>query len=553
VVIGCSFAAAFGVSAVLYGRSRSADFDRHAQILEAVGRVRALDRQLSEQILAARFGLLNQDDSINATEEDLRAEDALLASRVRAATRVDATLDATLRDLDVSVSEKCAASERFKTENSILRNSTYYLPTAANDLAERLGSRTGASGDDGAILRIAQTGLAYNLIGDESAHQAHRRALEGLRAWSATAPEGVRDLTGLLIAHAEAIGREVPAVDGWVQKVTAGGVDESVAAVERLYQARFNALVAASNRYRLILYGWSLVLLCAVGVAGVQLRRAYASLETKVVERTAELREALAALWGEMKLARKIQEALVPASPAVAGCEIAAKMRATDDVGGDYYDVIRMRDSDWILIGDVSGHGVPAGLVMMMCHTAVRTVLAREPSVNPDTLLAIVNTVLTENIRQLGEDKYMTISAFRRTPDGRVTFAGAHQDVHIYRAAKNKVETLTSKGLWLGLKDDIAGALTLQDFQLDPGDQLLLYTDGITEAMRDGALFDVDRLRAVLQKSGGESAATVLASVFAALEGYDVADDATVVVVRQLDPLTANRLPSTAPVAVREL
>src|SRR6185295_16149590 len=135
---------------------------------------------------------------------------------------------------------------------------------------------------------------------------------------------------------------------------------------------------------------------------------------------------ALSVLWGEMKLARKIQEALVPTRPELSSCEIAVTMRPTDDVGGDYYDVLRVGGREWILIGDVSGHGVPAGLIMMMCHIAVRIVLQGELGIAPDRLLARVNVVLIENIRQLGEDKYMTITAFRRDPDGRVTYADAH-------------------------------------------------------------------------------------------------------------------------------
>jgi sigma-B regulation protein RsbU (phosphoserine phosphatase) len=128
----------------------------------------------------------------------------------------------------------------------------------------------------------------------------------------------------------------------------------------------------------------------------------------------------------------------------------------------------------------------------------------------------------------------MTISAFRRTPDGRIVFAGAHQDVHIYRAKTRTVETIATTGLWLGLRNDIADALTQQEFRLEAGDQLLLYTDGITEAMREGKLFDVDGVRSVLQEAGEQTASEVLVRVFAALDGYEVNDDATVVVVRQL-------------------
>jgi serine phosphatase RsbU (regulator of sigma subunit) len=536
ILIACSFAVALGVSALLYRESRFADFDRHARAVEAIGRVRSLDRQLSEQVLAVRFGLLNQYDSINESELGLGTASGELAPRVRDVVAVDATLGSALTELDAAIAAKRAAVERFKTENSVLRNSTYYLPTAANELGRRFGYQANAVRENGdmastTVQRVAQTGLVYNLIGDESARQGHLRALAELRIRQASVSDDLRQPLALVLAHGDIVAREVPAVDRWVKRVLSGDTDDKLTAIEHAYQARFDRIVVVSNRYRSVLYGWSLFLLVAVGFTGIQLRGAYAGLERRVLERTAELRHALAELWGEMKLARKIQEALVPAAPSLPDCEIAARMEATDEVGGDYYDVIRTRDCDWILIGDVSGHGVPAGLIMMMCQTAVRTVLRCDPDVGPDRLLALVNSVLTLNIRQLREDKYMTISAFRRSHDGTVCFAGAHQDVYIYRAATASVETLGSSGLWLGLREEIS--LPLQEFRLEAGDQLLLYTDGVTEATREGVMFDTAGLRRVLLEAGPRSAADVVVEVFRELEGFDVNDDATVVVVKQ--------------------
>jgi phosphoserine phosphatase RsbU/P len=178
-----------------------------------------------------------------------------------------------------------------------------------------------------------------------------------------------------------------------------------------------------------------------------------------------------------------------------------------------------------------------------MCQTAVRTVLRQDPEIMPDRLLSMVNSVLTENIRQLGENKYMTISALRRDPDGRVYFAGAHQDICVYRAASDSVECIETEGLWLGLKDSIDEALVTQSFQLGSGDVLLLYTDGIIEAMRDGSLFDVGGVRDVLAKARGKSAQQVLSELFTALRDFKLNDDATVLVIRQLN----NSLPAKQP------
>lgn len=535
-LLGGLFAGALAVSGVLYVRSQAADYDAHARVVEATGKVRHLDERLSEQVLAARFGLLNQYDPITGTEIELSSAGHTLGERIRTVVGSDAELTRAVGALEASIASQRGTVEHFKTENSVLKNSLRYLPTAANDAdaasIQAQGVDAGASSL--AVHRMVQAALVYDLIGDASTRDEHLKNLAALRDRAQTASGDLRADLELLMSHATVIGDRQPRVDGWVKQVLDNDTKERLGVVEALYHRRFGAAVATANGYRKILYAWSLLLLAAVGVAGVGLRRLYADLERRVAARTSELREALSALWGEMKLARKIQEALVPASPSGTNCEIAATMRPTTEVGGDYYDVVRMGEREWILIGDVSGHGVPAGLVMMMCHTAVRTVLKNDPDVMPDRLLAMVNSVLTENIRQLGEDKYMTITALRRDADGTVLFAGAHQDVYVYRAATDSVETQRTSGLWLGLRDQIGHTLSTKRLALSEGDLLLLYTDGITEARRDGKMFDTRGVRGVLGRARGKSAQQVLEEIFAELAGFEVADDATVVVLKQL-------------------
>jgi sigma-B regulation protein RsbU (phosphoserine phosphatase) len=218
-------------------------------------------------------------------------------------------------------------------------------------------------------------------------------------------------------------------------------------------------------------------------------------------------------------------------------------MRPADEVGGDYYDVIHTKSHEWILIGDVSGHGVPAGLIMMMCQTAVRTALERDPEMLPDRLLVLVNAVLTQNIRQLGEDKYMTITALRREADGRICFAGAHTDIFVYRAETDEVEALETAGLWLGLRPDAEGAFTTRELRLAARDLLVLHTDGVTEAMRDGLMFDTAGMREALGHAKGKTARQVLDDLLKALDGFELQDDATLLVIQKLegDPGNARR------------
>jgi serine phosphatase RsbU (regulator of sigma subunit) len=528
------FAVAFGVSAVIYLRSRSADFDAHARAVEALGRVRHLDRQLSEQVLAARFGLLNQYDPLTSSELELA--DALKRVHERVATVVGTTpeLDRSLRELDRSVGERRSALEHFKAENSVLKNSLRYLPTAAEEVTTALGAKAaGALGHD--INALVRAALVYDLIGDRGSREAHLAAIDRLA-------KGRGELTGdvgsdfdLLLAHARVIGDRHPSVDGWLRRASNEDVGEHLGAVERVYGALFGQAAATADQYRKLLYGWSLVLVVAVALAGLQLRKVYAGLEQRVAARTAELNRALDALWGEMKLARRIQEALVPSAPVLAGCNVAASMKPAEEVGGDYYDVIHTKNHEWILIGDVSGHGVPAGLIMMMCQTAVRTALEHDPEIMPDRLLVMVNAVLTQNIRQLGEDKYMTIMALRRDADGKIWFTGAHTDLFVYRADSNEVEVLETAGLWLGLKPDAEGAFTTRELRLRRNDLLVLHTDGVTEAMRDGRMFDTQGMRQALASAKGKSARQVLDDLLKALEGFKLDDDATLLVIQELE------------------
>jgi serine phosphatase RsbU (regulator of sigma subunit) len=533
--VGTAFLVAVGVSGALYARSRGADFRRHALTIETLGDIRHADELLSKQVLEARFGLLNQYDSLNTTEGELSRSVEELRRRIDAVVGMAPALTSALDQLDAAIAEQRQTVERFKAENSILKNSVYYLPTASRETGQELARLAGAGAYVQDVAGVSQAALVYNLVGDESARRAYVQALSQLEARSMDGlPRQVRELQALLL-HARVIRDKQPAVDAWVRNALGSAIRDQLEGVESAYQERFDAVVAASNGYRRILYGWSLLLAVAVGAASLQLRRLYADLERRVAQRTAELGKAMDALWGEMKLARKIQVALVPNRPTLADCDVAATMRPAKEVGGDYYDVLCAGRSEWILIGDVSGHGVPAGLVMMMCHTAVRTVLRGDPDVSPGELLARVNTVLTENIRQLGEDKYVSITALRRDRDGTISFAGAHQDMHVYRSATNTVEVFETEGVWLGIKEPIAEALRTKSFRMYTGDVLVVHTDGITEAMQDGVLFDMGGLRQVLGRSHGRTAQEIVEETFRALEGFVVSDDATLLVIRQLD------------------
>lgn len=267
--------------------------------------------------------------------------------------------------------------------------------------------------------------------------------------------------------------------------------------------------------------------------AELALQHANEELEARVTARTAELKEAVDALWGEMQLARRIQTALVPRAPALDDFDLFLHATPAAQVGGDYVDVFSDGERGWLLIGDASGHGVPAGLVMMMCQTAVRALLAAQPSLDPRSLLIAVNRVLASNIEQLGEERYMTLCAAHHQGGGNFVYAGLHLEPLVFRAATGKVETLPSRGMWLGVVPDISDGTESSSVYLAPGDVLLLYTDGVTEARRGGDMFEMERLRALLARLGYQGAGDIGNGLLAQLEGYTRDDDVTFLVAKR--------------------
>ena len=147
----------------------------------------------------------------------------------------------------------------------------------------------------------------------------------------------------------------------------------------------------------------------------------------------------------EFEIAEKIQTALLVKETKMEGYEIAAYMQACDKIGGDYYDVIHTEGYDWLVIGDVSGHGLTAGLIMMMVQTAIRSVVGGGLQTVEDmsSLIKRVNHVISENIQKMNLKNYMymTLTLFLKQGD-TFYFTGLHQDILIYRHKTKSIERI---------------------------------------------------------------------------------------------------------------
>ena len=245
-------------------------------------------------------------------------------------------------------------------------------------------------------------------------------------------------------------------------------------------------------------------------------------------------------LAGELEIAARIQTSILPRNLAVDGLEIAARMMTATEVGGDYYDVLPVEGGCWIAVGDASGHGLTAGLVMMMVQTGIATLVRGQPDAAPRSVLSTMNRVLFENVHdRLEAERHMTLSLLRLRNDGSCQVAGAHMDAVVWRAASQQTELLGTPGTFLAITDDIDHVNIEQTWQLHPGDLLVLLTDGVTEAEDPaGKAFGYEGVLDVVEPRASKPVAQVRDALFEAVTKHSptLADDATIVVLRFVGP-----------------
>ena len=246
-----------------------------------------------------------------------------------------------------------------------------------------------------------------------------------------------------------------------------------------------------------------------------------------------------AALGHEMELARKIQTSLLPNSTENLheDFEIAAAMIPADQVGGDFYDIVFDRQGNlWLAIGDVSGHGVTPGLIMMMAQT-VHTTMTNGIECDARSAVVMTNRILYKNVKErLGETHFMTFTALKYLGGGRFQYAGAHLSMVVFRKETATCELIKTRGIYLNFKKDISRGTKNAEFLLNQGDILVLYTDGLTEAETPaGEMLDIGGFVKIVEKHAHQDPEAMKDMILAdVIQWCDDkrADDMTIVVVK---------------------
>ncbi|MBY5408948.1 SpoIIE family protein phosphatase [Rhizobium leguminosarum] len=277
------------------------------------------------------------------------------------------------------------------------------------------------------------------------------------------------------------------------------------------------------------------------------------NLEQLVEERTAQIEDAKEEistlnaqlqrenrrLGTELAVAERIQLMVLPLDQELEefqALEIAAYMRPAEEVGGDYYDVLKNGSRLKIGIGDVTGHGLESGVLMLMVQSVAR---ALQEAGNTDAVkfLTDLNSALFKNIVRTKIDKHLTL-AFLDYDGKEMILSGQHEEVVVVRAngEVQRIDTM-DLGIPIGLEADISAFIKTREIAFEKGDLILLHTDGVTEAENDaGELFGIERLCREALRLKGQSAEKVVSGIVSTLMLFigsqKIYDDITLLAVR---------------------
>lgn len=250
-----------------------------------------------------------------------------------------------------------------------------------------------------------------------------------------------------------------------------------------------------------------------------------------------------------MMLAREVQQNLLPhTDPRVDGLDIAGTSIYCDETGGDYYDYIPYETGKTegsplaVLVGDVSGHGVPSALLMATARALLRQRLSL-----PGDLADVFNDVNGQLAHDIGDSgQFMTLMGLAVNPQaGEVAWVRAgHDPAILYDPQADRFERLAGPGMALGV--DASSRYTLQRRQLAKGSVILLGTDGIWETCNTrGEMFGKEPILALLKSHARDAAGTIRARLVDTLQAFrgnaDLEDDVTLVVIKRDRTMTADQ------------
>ena len=240
----------------------------------------------------------------------------------------------------------------------------------------------------------------------------------------------------------------------------------------------------------------------------------------------------------EMDLARRVQMSLMPKRlPQIPGLDLAGFVRPALSVGGDFYDCLLQPNGEmYFTLGDVSGKGMSAALIMSMTRTTMRNAARLLSHSSPQAILDRSNEALYDDFTEVSMFATIVTGSYR-VADGRLRYANAGHAPVIYRPVQGRARMLEATGVPLGVLPQIGG--TAISIFMGEGDVLVAGTDGLNEARnKQGELFDYDRLLHLVDALAERTAEEILQGLFTAVarfsQGLPQEDDQTILILKRL-------------------
>ena len=244
-------------------------------------------------------------------------------------------------------------------------------------------------------------------------------------------------------------------------------------------------------------------------------------------------------MGAELEVTKRLQQMILPQPEEleIEGLDISGYMEPADEVGGDYYDVLHTNGITTLGIGDVTGHGLESGILMVMTQTAVRT-LKELGEYDPVKFLDALNRTIYKNVQRMNSEKNLTLAVLNYSK-GNLSISGQHEETLIVRN-DGKIERIDTMdlGFPIGLDDDIASLISHATVKLQPGEGIVLYTDGIPEAYDiDKKQYGVEQLCEAISQNWHNSAQVIKDAVITDVRRHigkqKVFDDITLLVLKR--------------------
>ena len=291
----------------------------------------------------------------------------------------------------------------------------------------------------------------------------------------------------------------------------------------------------------------------AISNVMMQLEESNLTLENRVEKRTQELFSTRAEnmrMGAELDISRQIQHVILPTDEEISEIselDISAFMEPADEIGGDYYEILKHNNGALIGIGDVTGHGLESGIVMLMTQSIIRA-QSNQPGNDIVSMLKVANKTIHDNIVRMNCEKNLTLMLLdyqkldarnQSSSVAALTVSGQHESVIIVRHNGELEEIDTDElGFPVGLIKEADEFYSQQKIMLNQGDTVVLYTDGITEAANtEHELYGIERLRNLIQQHHQKDSTSIKELIIENVRDHigneKVYDDLTLIVMKQ--------------------